>query len=706
MATPNPTIGPSQTSFLENLRRMIANSAIGHSLEEGLPKVSRALNLTPTETVNSPDLAAHRNQLLAPEYLSPKTGFTHGVLKSAGGLTTPENIELALAAPGIATALPKIATALGIGGIATGGVNTVRSIAKAIAQSKNNDNTGAAETMGESLPDAALTGLGVASVPSAAKNAGVGIRNLIAPEAGLDHISKITGLSPRDIFNTAKGHDVNLDAAQATGAVIPSVAKWLTEHSMLGAQAFEQNTEHNVGSLENWSQDILHKASPDDLTREEFGNRVKSALESHQQDLNSRAGDVFSDLDRNYKHVVPDQTDLVTQAQNIRDDGTDYFKKFPSLQKQVGSAWGVINDIAGKAKSTVPEGDKPTDPASWSDLHKLRSDLMNMTRSPEIVGSRAEGWLKQLTGSVDDTLTNASNGLSTDDQDRFREANQLYTQMKGTYDNPQSPFYHIIRAQDGLTAANSMATLKPELVGHFNNAMSDVRQPELSSQMQRQTLSRMISPAGGDSDLKNLNARLNRAQKEQLGGILSPDQMDDLTKLAQTSKIVHADINPSGTAKVLKRSAEAAGAGAGLIHAATLNPILAASGIAEAATPFALKYAADKSTDPQTVENLFAPRGSTPVNSFLPLSGLTMTDSTKPDKPTNDEPVSVTQQKPASISDEDAVLSKYGVAGVINSTAVPVDKGKPVVGRAGPLMDQTDEDAILAKYGEAVPNQD
>ena len=61
-------------SRVEQLRRAVANSAIGHSVETSLPKLADALNLHPTETVNSPTFEQHKEQLLSPEYAAPVAG--------------------------------------------------------------------------------------------------------------------------------------------------------------------------------------------------------------------------------------------------------------------------------------------------------------------------------------------------------------------------------------------------------------------------------------------------------------------------------------------------------------------------------------------------------------------------------------------------------------------------------------------------------
>jgi hypothetical protein len=63
----------------------------------------------------------------------------------------------------------------------------------------------------------------------------------------------------------------------------------------------------------------------------------------------------------------------------------------------------------------------------------------------DIVGTRATGWIKQLTGAVDQSMTDTK-GIPADAVNDFRQANEIYSQMKATYDNPTSTLYHVVRS--------------------------------------------------------------------------------------------------------------------------------------------------------------------------------------------------------------------------------------------------------------------
>jgi hypothetical protein len=485
---------------------------------------------------------------------------------------------------------------------------------------------------------AALSGLAtdILAPKAAGEVVGAGARAL-QPAARVDEVIPGDTVTPRQRFQTAQARGVNLDRAQATGSPVATQAKRVTENSLGGRAAFDANQASNLNALDAWAGDLQNPEVVNGqparplLTREQFGNNAKQALAEHQATLNNRAGEIYDDLTKRVGNVQPDTTSVSDLAKKIVDENKDYYAEHPELLKGgTGQAWAIVNDLARTEKApakTVPTGlvdasgnpitrtteATPRTSATWSDLHRLRSDLMDQYRSPDMVGSRAEGWLKQLVGGVDDSMTGAASRLSPADLADFRHANDLYSQMKSTYDDPTHPFYSIVRAPDGLTSANTLHGLKPEAARQFKAAANDVTRPSLIDQYQRQTISRLLDPNGdGTFDLKGLPARLNRQNMEQLQGILTPDQINDLGALARTSRTVHADSNPSGTAKVAQPAAEAGTGGASIASApvllATGHPAAAAGAVAvPLATMAAERIASRYLTNPERTAAAFEP---------------------------------------------------------------------------------------------------
>jgi hypothetical protein len=102
------TIAPRERGFGEKLFNTVRNSAVGHAVEATMPKLADFTGFHPNEGVNSPDYAAHREQVIAPEELidenQPNTtgGFVsraaRGSLKTIGGLTTGANLSMMVGA--------------------------------------------------------------------------------------------------------------------------------------------------------------------------------------------------------------------------------------------------------------------------------------------------------------------------------------------------------------------------------------------------------------------------------------------------------------------------------------------------------------------------------------------------------------------------------------------------------------------------------
>lgn len=602
-----------------------------------------------------------------------------------------------------------------------------------------------------------------------------GATEVVAPSKVLDAPLPKDTVTPRQRYIDAKNQGVNLDLAQATNARLPGVAKRATEHSLFGGPKFEENNAANVQALhdytskmqdsiapqmsredfgnlvrdrlnqhkqllkdqaghEDYAKAIIDDTSPNPMSREEFGNMAKQKLLEHLDELKLQSGDMFDDLTKRVGKKLPYTKDLKEFAQKIIDDNKDYYANHSELLRGgTKTAWQVLNDLAGNKE--IPTGQTAPIPDTWGDLHRLRSDIMDLYRGPEIVGSRAEGWLKQLTAEIDNVMTKgAKSGLNANQRAEFRQANDIYRQMKETYDNPTSKLYHVVRAPDGLTAANMLNDITPQVARQISTAATDLNSPELWNQLQRQTIERLFDPEGNGSldldnfgqrfnkaqkeklggvvrdihmealqdladktseygpydhpssklykivnakdgteaadhlsrvtpetarqiakaasdlgddtivpqlqrqtidrilnpagndlpDLQNLSSRFTRAQKDQLGGVLSPEQLDDLEKLARTSKVVNFDSNPSGTAKSMNPTIEAGSIGAGVTGMAAGMLTGSPAEIATSAVPLAVSAGrtgiAKAMTSPGVTESLMGPRPPVPPAKLSPVA--------------------------------------------------------------------------------------
>lgn len=552
---------PPQQGFLGSLADSSGLSMIGHVIAHPLDTAATVLDaakrvVAPNQPANMSDNPNPIISGIGTAIDNTKAKFKQGVADyKATGLSLQTRRDFGNAIPILGPAL-ETAEQQSDAGNNTGAMGTMTGLGLAALAPKAIKEAPAAMVNAASKATSAAGGV----IPAAAR--------LIAGDA-LDTPIRGDSVTPRDLYNTAKSMGVNLDTAQATGSALTGAAKRVTEHSWTGASNFAKNSISNAEALQTQAAKILDDAhpdpvsqqafgeglqdlltshrdvldeqaalpqaaqaiadgiTPDSVSREQFGGGVQMALRKHADLLNAKAGELFDDLDDRVGDNMPDTSAIRKQAYGIVQANSGFLSKYPQFLKGAqGQAYSLVQHLADT-------GDESTRVDSWSDLHKLRSNLMNMYRSPDIVGSPAEGWLKQLAGKVDESMTGAASGLPPEDQATFRQANQLYSDLKQTYDNPQSKLYHIVRAPDALSAANSLANVTPTVARQIGRAATDLGTPEMVQHLQRQTVERLLDPPGnGSPDLEGFPSRFARAQKEQLGGVLASQQISALQDLS------------------------------------------------------------------------------------------------------------------------------------------------------------------------------
>jgi hypothetical protein len=404
-------------------------------------------------------------------------------------------------------------------------------------------------------------------------------------------------------------------ASTARGATTGG-AKTATEKSLFGARHFENNNTANVQALHEQAAKIASDAHPQTMGREQFGSLVHDRLAAHRdaladvpgqtkaaQDLldsihlEQQTGEEFGAaaqdaLNKHQKHMYTRAAQKLTDALGSKDakvdlkgvqetadeilDGEfDYYKDNPESLKMPGIRT-TLEQILPKASPEMRErwnaqfspekapgqaafsGDKsaaaPQAPVSSpANVAKLRSDLMNQYRSPDIVGSRAEGWLKQMVESLDNSLTNPRNeeGMSHGQISKFRAGNADWERMKSMYDNPQSPFFSVLRNPETKTVAKTLENLKPVAARQFREAMADLdeqrlaEKPDLKAgdrrqyrslvdQQQRQFVGHLMDPTdSGSIDLPGFKTRAGKVNQETATELLGSDRLAAVNDLAE-----------------------------------------------------------------------------------------------------------------------------------------------------------------------------
>lgn len=437
-----------------------------------------------------------------------------------------------------------------------------------------------------------LTGLAAGVVAPEAIADGVRAVPGVARAAIAGDVTKpigVSGVSALDRFNSAKSLGVNLDAADATNSAPLKIVKKVNENSLLGSPTYDATKTANTGALHASTGDFLDSLSP--LDREAGGKAIQNALQRNQQGLKTGAEQGFQRLtDETKGQPIVGAPAVGAKAQSLLDAITPLADKYPSLAP--GKTMNVLGDLSGVGAAPKPVStgflDAPgsefavplkavvSKPDTFADLQKLRSATHDLTTTnPDLVKSQAIAPLQQMTGSIDNAMTDAASGLTPEQTQVFRDANAKWLDMKDTYDNPSSPLYHAVRsdAPSKLVSGDGLGPKTPEVLRDLKTRLGTDIAP-----LQRGVLEGALKPTSdGVPNYKSFGLQLNRIPEDYRQELYRPEQDATIGHIANTSNILGKDFNPSGSGKLGQGIAE----GAALLHPATMAIPLAQYPIAK-----------------------------------------------------------------------------------------------------------------------------
>lgn len=403
----------------------------------------------------------------------------------------------------------------------------------------------------------------ISKVGGAAKGALTG--DLDAPIVGSD-------VTPRQRFSAARRMGVSLDAADATNAPVPSALKRIGENSLAGGHVYDALKAGNTSALSGSFDRFLNSLYNSD--REMGGRDIQGALKTDQARLKSGAEEGFDALTEQTKGVPIRSAPAVGEtARSLLKPIQQLADKYPSLAPnktmQVLSDLGRVGAKPEAARASfldapgsefaIPQQTPAAAPVTWADLQRLRSGTHDLTTSsPDLVKSQAIAPLQHMTSTLDDAMTSEASGLNPAQEALFRSANNDWKDMKATYDDPQSPFYHAVRTDNPSSLFAGVGPKTPENARNLLQRLGPGPTPAAGA-LRRGTIESALKPTAEDlPNYKSFPLQLNRIPADYRAELFSPGQNETLHDLSRTSNVLGKDFNPSGTAKQGQKIAEAA----------------------------------------------------------------------------------------------------------------------------------------------------
>jgi hypothetical protein len=465
----------------------------------------------------------------------------------------------------------------------------------------------AATNVGGDLLAAGLTGAvahGAGGIPGIAKDAIRG--NINEPIAG-------GTLTPAARYASAKRLGVNLDAADATNSPLFGAVKRVNSNSLFGGPTYDAAKAHNTSALTGSTNSFLDQMYPGD--RESGGTAIQKALKQNQSSLQSRATAGFDSLPQNIS--VPGLEDVGKTAQDMAAQNSAYQGLFPSLTPK--KTMGVVGDVSGlgpqppqpirlspftdESGKPIPSSIQtpPRQPESFSTAQKLRSDLLDFRRNnPDIVANQGDALIGNLAGKTDEAITGASSLLNPQQLQTFRDANAAWGDMKQTYDDPSSPFYHAVRTDNPSSLFGGIGSKTSENARNLGSRLGDAIQP-----LRRGTVEGALKTTNdGSPNFRTFGTQLNRIPADYRAELFSPDQNRSLYDIANTSNALSQEFNPSGSGHQVQKLGEAASLFQSPVTALSGHPLLAAAPVAYNAAQYG---AAKLMNSPAFVERLMSP---------------------------------------------------------------------------------------------------
>jgi hypothetical protein len=364
--------------------------------------------------------------------------------------------------------------------------------------------------LGGELMGGALRGAG--KVPVAAKSLLAGDVN--APIPGAD------GMTPAGRYQAAKRLGVSPNAAEATNSAPLNALRHWNEGSAAGSGVYADAKGANLRALTRAKDELTQAQSP--LDTETGGSLIQSKLKQPFLDLQDRANGLVESMSphtgeaarvRQQALLGENQAKLHEtggeQEQAIREAYGD--QPIKSLDPMRGTARtilrqnqpvdtliphlaqkqtkGILQDIANigveqkpktSAFSLLDSAANPDRPAAngtapqrptVGNLLDMRSRLLDVNaNNPELVKGAAAA---DIDRQIQATHEGIARSLPPKGNEAWLKANDIWRDMKETYDDPSSPYYHAVRGKSPDALTQGIGGTSPEAVREMGKRVGD-----------------------------------------------------------------------------------------------------------------------------------------------------------------------------------------------------------------------------------------
>jgi hypothetical protein len=338
-------------------------------------------------------------------------------------------------------------------------------------------------------------------------------------------------VTPAELQQYAADNKIPVTTAQLTEHNAPRHLQSTGERALAGGTAIRKQVNAAQSALADHVDRLADQMSPSSQTPNTAASgarlqeQIQQALDREKQTAESN----YNAIDGKAKGMGVNMKPVKQLADIMATDSKFIRENARALDPKRGSALlETLSDLPDKA--------------SFTDAQKLRSALLDEARHPDnVLSEQAQGWIKRLTGAVDDTMMDSAQKVPGLEKD-FRAANAHWESLQNDFNSPRSPLFQALKEP-----------IPEKVPQKFLNKGQTGGSPTTIQLLDRYGIDKGPLKRELLGDLQQQDFKM---QKKSLGGyddgflraLYSPSELDHVYKTGALARSVAKDVNPSGTA--------------------------------------------------------------------------------------------------------------------------------------------------------------